>query len=71
MREVNASLREAQHCMHVLEPLAAAEAAAKVPPTPDSSQAAYNAAVQRYLMLSDESGRIFSRASECVWPECC
>lgn len=69
MTELESLKREALHRMYVLEPLAAAEEAANVPPTPDSSQAAFHAAWQRYIMLSDINGLVYSRASECIWPE--
>ncbi|KAL4443313.1 hypothetical protein ABPG75_011050 [Micractinium tetrahymenae] len=55
---------DAQQRVHRLQPLAAAEEAANVPPTPGSRQAAYHAALQHYAMLSHERYVITCRVDE-------
>ena len=47
-------IREAHNRLFRLQQPAAAEEAANKPPTPDSSQAAYQAANQRLALLTDE-----------------
>ncbi|KAL4429194.1 hypothetical protein ABPG77_010173 [Micractinium sp. CCAP 211/92] len=47
-------MRDAQLRLHKLQQLAPAEEAANIPPTPYSSQAAYQAAEQRLFLAVDE-----------------
>ncbi|KAL4443360.1 hypothetical protein ABPG75_011097 [Micractinium tetrahymenae] len=62
--ELRELVTEAQQRLYSLQPLAAAEEAADVPPTPGSSQAAYRAALQRYVMLTHEQRAINCRMSK-------
>lgn len=65
MVQVQLMLYAARRLMRRLEPLAAAEEAANNPPVPGSSQAAYNAACQRYYVLFCELLTILRRCSKC------
>lgn len=63
--ELELMVYQVRRQMNRLKPLAAAEEAANIPPVPSSSQAAYNAAVQRHLCLTDELHIIQRRCSKC------
>ena len=52
-------ITDAQLRLFRLQQPAFAEEAANKPPTPDSSQAAYHAALQRYVLLTDELHAIY------------
>lgn len=60
-------IAHAHSSMLKMQPLAAAEEAANEPPTPDSSQAAYHASRQRYLILTHERHLINRRVDELDW----
>lgn len=62
--EVRLMLIDARHRIALLQPLAAAEEAAGTPPMPDSSQAAYQAALQWNEMLTDELYLLHLRISK-------
>lgn len=57
---------EAQRRLARLRSLAAAEEAASIPSTPDSSQAAFQAAEQRLFLALDEYYAINRRQSEAL-----
>lgn len=61
-------IAHAHSSMLKMQPLAAAEEAANEPPTPDSSQAAYHASRQRYLILTHERHLINRRVGEHLEP---
>ncbi len=55
---------DADRQVTTLKPLAAAEEAANIPPTPHSSQAAFYAACQRFALALDERRAIYLRLGE-------
>ncbi len=64
--ELGSIMRDAQLRLYRLQKPAAAEEAANVPPTPQSSQAAYQAAQQRMFLAVDEMLALNRRLGEAL-----